>query len=65
MAHRRLRTDGARNPIHALERGECSDTEFEQTLAALLLRTNGGSVLANGLLQRMFAASVGFPPCTT
>ena len=28
--------NGTRNPIHALERGECSDTEFEQALAAEL-----------------------------
>lgn len=53
--------NGTRNPIHALERGECSDTEFEQALAAELLRVDGGSVLAAGLLQRMFAASVEIP----
>jgi putative hydrolase of the HAD superfamily len=50
--------NGSRNPVHALERGECSDAEFEQMLAAQLLRVDGGTVLAEGLLQRMFAASV-------
>ena len=53
--------DGNPNPVHALERGECSDAEFEQQLAAQLLRVDGGSVLAEGLLQRMFAASVQVP----
>ena len=53
--------DGPRNPVHALERGECSDAEFEQSLAAQLLRLDGGSVLADGLLQRMFAASAQVP----
>jgi epoxide hydrolase-like predicted phosphatase len=51
----------SRNPVHALERGECSDAEFEEALAAQLLRVDGGSVLAAGLLQRMFAASVEIP----
>jgi putative hydrolase of the HAD superfamily len=49
------------NPIHALERGECSGAEFERLLAARLLRTDGGAVLAEGLLQRMFAASAQVP----
>ena len=53
--------NGSRNPVHALERGECSDAEFEQILAAQLLRVDGGSVPAEGLLQRMFAASVQVP----
>jgi putative hydrolase of the HAD superfamily len=44
-------------PIHALERGEVSDAEFEQTLAALLVGQDGGAVAAAGLLRRMFAAS--------
>ena len=52
---------GSRNPVHALERGECSESEFEQILAARLLRVDGGSVLAEGLLQRMFAASAQVP----
>ncbi len=45
------------NPIHALERGECSAEEFEQILAAQLLRVDGTAVVADGLLRRMFAAS--------
>ena len=49
--------NGGRNPIHALERGECSGGEFEQILAAQLFRLDGGAVAAEGLLQRMFAAS--------
>jgi putative hydrolase of the HAD superfamily len=53
--------DGSRNPVHALERGECSGAEFEQLLAARLLRTDGGVVAAQGILQRMFAASTSEP----
>ncbi|MGH3275985.1 MAG: HAD family hydrolase, partial [Streptosporangiaceae bacterium] len=46
-----------RNPIRALERGECSEPEFERQLAQRLIRLDGGVVLADGLLTRMFAAS--------
>jgi putative hydrolase of the HAD superfamily len=53
--------NGGPNPVHALERGECSGAEFEQILAAQLLRTDGGAVTAEGLLQRMFAASARIP----
>jgi putative hydrolase of the HAD superfamily len=53
--------NGSRNPIHALERGECSGAEFEQVLAAQLLRLDGEAVAAEGLLQRMFAASARVP----
>jgi putative hydrolase of the HAD superfamily len=49
------------NPIHALERGECSGAEFEQILAARLLRVDGSPVAAEGLLRRMFAASLPVP----
>jgi putative hydrolase of the HAD superfamily len=49
------------NPIHALERGECSGAEFEQILAARLLRVDGTAVAAEGLLRRMFAASLPVP----
>jgi putative hydrolase of the HAD superfamily len=49
---------GEDNPIHMLERGECSDAEFEQMLAAQILRRDGGPVVAEGLLDRMFAATV-------
>ena len=48
------------NPVHALERGECSSEDFEQRLASMLVRRDGGRVLAEGLLRRMFAAST---PC--
>lgn len=60
-AHKATETHGSaahRNPVHALERGECSGAEFERILAAELLRLDGGAVVAEGLLQRMFAASV-------
>jgi putative hydrolase of the HAD superfamily len=53
--------NGSRNPIHALERGECSGAEFEQILAARLVHVGGGAVAAEGLLQRMFAASAHIP----
>ncbi len=54
-------TDGAGNPIHALERGECTDEEFEQRLASQLTRIDGGPVPADGLLARMFAATLPDP----
>ncbi len=53
--------NSSRNPVHALERGECSGAEFEQILAAQLSRVDGGAVAAEGLLQRMFAASARVP----
>jgi putative hydrolase of the HAD superfamily len=46
------------NPIHALERGECTDEEFERLLAAELRHVNGQPVRAERLLERMFAAGV-------
>ena len=49
---------GADNPIHGLERGECSNEEFEEMLAAQIVRRDGGPVIAAGLLDRMFAATV-------
>src|ERR1700759_1135034 len=51
----------SQNPVHMLERGECSGAEFEQILASRLLRTDGGVVTAEGLLRRMFAASTQVP----
>jgi epoxide hydrolase-like predicted phosphatase len=48
--------DGMLNPVHALERGECTVAEFEALLARLLVRTDGGPVLADGLLTRMLSA---------
>jgi putative hydrolase of the HAD superfamily len=49
-------SDGAdRNPIHALERGEWTNGEFELALAKELVLENGGPVAGPGLLARMFA----------
>jgi putative hydrolase of the HAD superfamily len=45
------------SPIRALERGECTEAEFERQLAEQLIRVDGGTVLPDGLLARMFAAS--------
>ena len=50
-----------RNPVHALERGECTNAEFEAMLAAQLKTVHGGPVAADGLLRRMFAASMPVP----
>jgi putative hydrolase of the HAD superfamily len=49
--------DGADNPIHALERGECTNAEFERRLAEHLTHADGRQVSADGLLTRMFAAT--------
>ena len=49
---------GEDNPIHVLERGECSNEEFERMLAAQIVRRDGLPVAAEGLLDRMFAATV-------
>ena len=53
--------DASQNPVHALERGECTGAEFEQMLASRLLRTDGAAVTAEGILRRMFAASTSVP----
>jgi putative hydrolase of the HAD superfamily len=50
--------DGKGSPIHALERGECTDEEFERLLASRLTRVDGSPVPADGLLARMFAATL-------
>jgi len=50
--------NGDINPIHALERGECTTEEFERLLAARIARRDGVQVLAEGLLTRMFAGSI-------
>lgn len=42
------------NPIHALERGEMEVADFEVELAARLRRVDGGVVVADGLISRMF-----------
>jgi putative hydrolase of the HAD superfamily len=47
----------AESPVHALERGELADAEFEVILAGLLVGVDGNPVPAAGLLTRMFAAS--------
>jgi len=49
--------DGDPNPIHALERGECTTEEFERLLAERIARRNGVQLVAEGLLTRMFAGS--------
>jgi putative hydrolase of the HAD superfamily len=49
------------NPVHALERGDCSVPEFEEMFAARLTRTDGSPVPAEGLLGRMFAATETVP----
>jgi putative hydrolase of the HAD superfamily len=45
------------NPVHALERGECTNDEFEQVLARELVLVTGGAVASPGLLARMFGGS--------
>jgi putative hydrolase of the HAD superfamily len=50
--------DEGENPVHALERGERPNEDFEAQLAARLVDINGLPVSAVGLLKRMFAASV-------
>jgi putative hydrolase of the HAD superfamily len=49
--------NGDANPIHALERGECTVEEFELLLASRMARRDGVQVVAEGLLTRMFAGS--------
>ena len=49
--------NGAVNPVHALERGECTVADFEQLLAKRLVTTTGATVMADGLLTRMLSAS--------
>ena len=49
--------NGDTNPIHALERGECTVEEFELLLASQIARRDGVQVVAEGLLTRMFAGS--------
>ncbi len=49
---------GEESPVHALERGEVTEAEFELILAGLLTGVGGEPVPAAGLLRRMFAASV-------
>jgi epoxide hydrolase-like predicted phosphatase len=51
--------DVARNPVHALERGEMDVPDFERELGARLRTHDGRPVEIEGLLTRMFA---GFDP---
>ncbi|HTW20325.1 MAG TPA: HAD family phosphatase [Mycobacteriales bacterium] len=51
--------DAARNPVHALERGELEVPDFEHQLAGRLRTHDGRGVESDGLLTRMFA---GFEP---
>jgi epoxide hydrolase-like predicted phosphatase len=55
--------DGGRvvNPVHALERGECTVADFERMLAGLLVTTHGGPVPAEGMLTRMLSAGTPLP----
>ncbi len=48
---------GQDNPIHALERGECSNAEFELAAGRPARPPDGTPVAAEGLLDRMFAAT--------
>ena len=43
------------NPVHALERGEIEVPHFEERLAHELSRRSGTTVVADGLVERMFA----------
>ncbi|HUN38411.1 MAG TPA: HAD family phosphatase [Trebonia sp.] len=54
--------EGLPNPVHQLERGECTAAEFERVLAARLLRTDGLPVVAEGILARMLG--IGGEPVT-
>jgi putative hydrolase of the HAD superfamily len=45
------------NPVHALERGEAPDAEFERALAEQLRHVDGRPVQPDGLLARMFGAT--------
>ncbi len=47
---------GGLNPIHGLEDGTLDPAEFERLLAAELLTIDGNPVVAEGLINRMFAA---------
>ena len=53
--------EAQQNPVHVLERGECSNADFEVMLAARLKTVAGGPVVAEGLLKRMFSAALPVP----
>jgi putative hydrolase of the HAD superfamily/hydrolase len=48
-------TYDALNPIHALERGEVSNPDFEKMLGAKLKRVDGKPLDSVGMLERMFS----------
>ena len=48
--------EGGRNPIHGLEDGTLDPAEFERLLAAELRTVDGGPVVAEGLIKRMFTS---------
>jgi putative hydrolase of the HAD superfamily len=47
--------DAEQNPVHELERGECTVAEFERLLGERLVRIDGGQVETDGMLARMLA----------
>ena len=48
--------DAEQNPVHQLERGECTVAEFERLLGERLVRIDGGQVAVEGMLARMMGA---------
>jgi haloacid dehalogenase superfamily, subfamily IA, variant 3 with third motif having DD or ED/haloacid dehalogenase superfamily, subfamily IA, variant 1 with third motif having Dx(3-4)D or Dx(3-4)E len=48
--------EARRNLVHALERGEVAVAEFERTLAERLRTLDGDRPVAEGMIERMFAA---------
>jgi putative hydrolase of the HAD superfamily len=49
------RDAAAGSPVHRLETGELPGAEFERLFAARLVTEDGSPVVADGLLQRLFA----------
>lgn len=49
--------DGRPSPLHLIETGSVTLDEFEAELAARLRTRTGGTVAAEGLVQRMFAGA--------
>jgi putative hydrolase of the HAD superfamily len=47
--------DAEQNPVHQLERGECTVAEFERLLGERLVRIDGGAVNPEGMLARMLS----------
>ena len=57
--------NGSPNPVHALERGECSDAEFEEILAARLLRLDGRRSRRRACCAACSRPCCPCRPCTT